>query len=123
MSCEARVSLPASEYEDRGKRQAYWTTLYERLAAIPGVERVGSANGVPFSGWNVQAYMTIEGRPEPRLGEELDVHFQNVSPDFFATLGARIVAGRGIVATDRDTLERVAVINEALARSGAPRTR
>jgi predicted permease len=112
----ARVSLPTVEYQDREKRRAYWRAAWERLAAIPGVESVGSANGVPFSGWNVQAYMSIEGRPAPALGEELDVHFQNVSPGFFETIGAHIVAGRGITAADRDTVARIGVINETLAR-------
>ncbi|MCC6317219.1 MAG: ABC transporter permease [Gemmatimonadaceae bacterium] len=110
-----RYSQSPSCWRSLGER-AYWDAAYERLAAIPGVERVGSANGVPFSGWDVKSRMAIEGRPAAASGEELDVHFQNVAPGFFDAIGARIVAGRGITPMDRDTVARVGVINETLAR-------
>ena len=112
-----RVSLPPAEYTSRAKRQGYWTTAYERLASLPGVEVVGSADGIPFSGWNVNGGMSIEGRPPARPGDELDVHYQNVSPDYLKAIGTRIVAGRGLTTADRDTLNMVGVINETLAKT------
>ncbi|HWP72388.1 MAG TPA: ABC transporter permease [Gemmatimonadaceae bacterium] len=113
----ARVSLPPGEYRSREKRQAYWTAAYERLARIPGVEVVGSADGIPFSGWNVMASMSIQGRPPVRPGEDLDVHYQNLSPDYLKAIGTRIVAGRGLTAADRDTVNLVGVINETMAKT------
>jgi len=111
------VSLPPGEYRSREKRQAYWTAAYERLARIPGVEVVGSADGIPFSGWNVMASMSIQGRPPVRPGEDLDVHYQNLSPDYLKAIGTRIVAGRGLTAADRDTVNLVGVINETMAKT------
>jgi putative ABC transport system permease protein len=112
-----RVSLPPAEYTVRAKRRTYWQTVYERLAAIPGVESVGSAEGIPFSGWQVQSGMTIEGRPARRANDDLLVHYQNVSPQYLTTIGARIVAGRGLTEADLDTLNYAGVINETLART------
>jgi putative ABC transport system permease protein len=112
----ARVGLPLAKYQDREARRAFWTRLYERVAAVPGVEAVGSANGIPFSGWNVQAGMTVEGRPPRRQGEELDVHYQRVSPDYFRAIGVPLLRGRGFGDADRDTSAHVGLINESLVR-------
>ncbi len=113
-----RVALPAAEYTQRAKRRVYWERAYQRLAAIPGVEMVGSADGIPFSGWNVQAWMSIAGRASTSPNGELDVHYQNVSPDYLKAIGTRIIAGRGLTSADRDSLNLVGVINETLARKG-----
>ena len=111
-----RVSLPPAEYTVRAKRIVYWDAVYQRLSALPGVTVVGSAEGIPFSGWQVSAGMSIEGRPFVDSKDELGVHYQNVSPRYFDAIGARIVAGRGITEQDRDSVNLVGVINETLAR-------
>jgi len=77
---------------------------------------VGSAEGIPFSGWNLQAYFSIEGRPPRPRGQELDVHYQRVSPDYFRSIGVPLRRGRYLSRADRDTVARVALINEELAR-------
>jgi predicted permease len=110
------VSLPPAEYTVRAKRIAYWDEVYRRLGTLPGVTVVGSAQGVPFSGWNVQAGMSIEGRPPANPNDAVMTHYQNVSPGYFDAIGARIVRGRGITNQDRDSVTMVAVINETLAR-------
>jgi putative ABC transport system permease protein len=111
-----RVSLPPEEYRQRAKRIAYWDRTYQRLAAIPGVELVGSAQGIPFSGWQVQSGMSIAGRASVSPNGELMVHYQNVSPDYLAAIGTRILTGRGLTDSDRDSVNLVGVINETLAR-------
>jgi predicted permease len=113
----ARVSLPLAQYRERAKRIAYWSQAYERLAAIPGVEIVGSADGIPFSGWNVESSVSIEGRESSRAENEGNIHYQNISPDYLKAIGARIVAGRGFTATDRDSVNMPVVINETFART------
>jgi putative ABC transport system permease protein len=113
----ARVSLPVSQYRERAKRIAYWSQAYEKLAAIPGVEMVGSADGIPFSGWNVEASFSIEGREPSRAENEGNIHYQNVSPDYFKAIGARIVAGRGFTYADRDSMTMAVVINETFAKT------
>ncbi|HEX6535793.1 MAG TPA: ABC transporter permease [Gemmatimonadaceae bacterium] len=111
----ARVSLPDARYDNHEKQRAFYEQLYARLAAIPGVQAVGSANGIPFSGWNVQAEMSIEGRPAAAPGKELVVHYQNISPGYLPAIGVPIVRGRGFTAADRDSAH-IGVINDVLAR-------
>ncbi|HJR63777.1 MAG TPA: ABC transporter permease [Gemmatimonadaceae bacterium] len=115
-----RLALPAGKYEDRAKRIDFFDRLFERMRALPGVEAVGSAQGIPFSGWDVMSYMSIEGRPPRPRGQELDIHFQTVSPDYFKAIGVPLVRGRWLTPADRDSLAPVALINEKFARDEFP---
>lgn len=116
----ARLALPGTRYAGREQRIAFYTALLERLRALPGVEIAASAQGIPFSGWNVQGWISIEGRPVPPRGQELDAHFQNVTPGYLTAIGAPIVRGRGLTEDDRDTANVVVVINETMARRAFP---
>ena len=91
----ARLSLPESKYADRARRGAFYETLLPRIAALPGVVSVGSAQGIPFSGWNVQSSVSIEGRAAPKQGEELVIHYQNVSPASSTPWASRSFADGG----------------------------
>jgi putative ABC transport system permease protein len=88
--------------------------------AIPGVTAVGSAQGIPFSGWNVQATVSFLGHSPNRPNEEFISHYQSVFPDFFPAMGIPVVRGRALEVSDRDTLAPVAVINETFAKRGFP---
>jgi predicted permease len=115
----ARITLPDAEYQPE-RAAVFYQQLFQRLRALPGVESVGSAQGIPFSGWNVQGQMMVEGRPPHRAGDELNVLFQWITPGFFPTIGVDIVAGRGLLETDRDPKNPVGVINQTLARHEFP---
>ena len=115
-----RLSLPQLKYDSPDKRRNFYASLFDRIKTIPGVETAGAAQGIPFSGWNVKAYLSIEGQSPRTRGEELDAHYQRITPDYFAALGIPILKGRGLAATDRDTVNRVVVINETLARQAFP---
>jgi putative ABC transport system permease protein len=112
-----RTSLPAASYASPARRAVFYQAMLDRLGALPGVTSVGSAQGIPFSGWNVQSEMSVEGRPPRRQGDELSVHFQQISPGFFPTIGARIVRGRNLTAADRDSANPVGVVNEKLVKA------
>jgi putative ABC transport system permease protein len=115
-----RVSLPEPAYPTRESQRIFWERLFERLRALPGVERVGSASGIPFSGWNVQSDFAIEGRPAPRPGEAFISHYQRVSPEYLATIGVRLVRGRMLTPADRDSSAHLAVVTELFAQRAFP---
>jgi putative ABC transport system permease protein len=110
----ARIYLPDASYPTRAHSAAFFDELLDRLRQLPGVTAVGSAQGIPFSGWNVQTNVNIEGDPPPRRGEELEPHFQIVTPDYFRAIGVGLVRGRWFSATDRDSLAPVALVNERM---------
>ncbi len=55
-----------------------------------------------------------------RPNEEIVTHWQSVFPDFFPAMGIRLVRGRLLADTDRDTLAPVAVVNETFVRRVFP---
>lgn len=109
-----RISLPPASYADAARRLAYFDGLLARVRTIPGVVSAGSAQGIPFSGWNIQAELSAEGRPETRPGDALIAHYQWVTPTYFATIGVPLVRGRGFTAADRDTASPPVLVNETL---------
>jgi len=113
----ARLTLPPAQY-GRPQAKAFYDQLFGQLRLEPGVTAVASAQGIPFSGWNVQAEARVEGTPPPRRGEELVVHYQAVTPDYFKAIGVGLVRGRWFSETDRDTLNPVVLVNELMVTTG-----
>lgn len=114
----ARISLPPADYPTRAQVGAFYQRLLDDLRRLPGVVSVGSAQGVPFTGWDVQGEARVEGSPPPRRGEELDAHYQWVTPDFFKAIGVPLVRGRWFNDTDRDSLNPVVLVNELMVAKG-----
>jgi len=110
----ARITLPSSDYATRAEVANFYQRLLTDLRRLPGVVAVGSAQGIPFSGWNVQGEATVEGAPAPKRGEELVAHYQRVTPDYFKAIGVPLVRGRWFTDADRDSLNPVIIVNELM---------
>jgi predicted permease len=115
-----RVTLPAAKYESTARRRAFFDAMEQRFGALPSVASVGLAQGIPFSGWNVQASVVAKGWPPAKPGQDFTSHYQVVSPSYFQTIGVPLVRGRWLTPSDNDTLNPVALINETFARRAFP---
>ena len=62
----------------------------------------------------------IEGRPETRSGDRPQAELHAITPDFFKTLEVPLRAGRDFDRNDIPDRPRVAIVNEALARTAFP---
>jgi predicted permease len=113
------VALPKASYEDPQKRVAFATTMIARLGAVPGIERVGSGQAIPFSGGGSGEYFQ---RPGTGGDEGLSLgRMDFVSAGYLEALGARVRAGRLIASEDAvGSGARVAVISETTARRFFP---
>ncbi len=114
------LSIPSSRYDTLPVVSGFYRELESRLAALPGVESVGSAYGPPMGRGNITGGVEIEGRPEPEPGEETYASIHPVTPGFMSTLGMQVLRGRGIEATDQAETEPVAVVNETFVRQNFP---
>ena len=90
--------------------------MQERLRRIPGVRSAGIVQWAPMSGDNWNTSMRIEGKPEPREGEDSSSNVVRVMPGFFDTVGSRMIMGRPITEQDTASSRQIAVINEAFAK-------
>ncbi len=116
----ARIALPELKYDAASKRVEFFAALEERIRGMPGVRGVGSAQGIPFSGWDLQADLAIFGRPPALANQSIVAHFQSMFPEFFNVMGVRLIRGRMFSMADRDTLAPVVVVNELLVRQAFP---
>src|SRR5437016_9495400 len=88
----------------------------DRLLQIPRMRMVAPALYAPMTGDSWNNGIRIQGRPEPPAKEDTGAGFVRVLPDFFESIGAKMVLGRPITEEDRETTRHVAVINEAFAK-------
>ena len=73
-----------------------------RLDAIPGVRSVSPVLSVPFAGWGgITAQIPAEGQTEDEAARNPTVNLDAVAPNYFATLGIRLLRGRGLLDQDR----------------------
>ena len=115
-----RLGLPSTRYPDGDALRAFVAGLEERLAALPGVDAVGSTSWLPLTGFGSDIGFTIEGRPLPPPGQGNAVWFRRVTPGYPESMGMRLVAGRWITEADAAEAPRVVVINEGLAERFFP---
>ena len=103
-------SLPAGY--DPSRRDQLVDRVLERMRAVPGIEHAAAAPNPPLERGGNFPVDTRE-RPDLAIGA---VELRAVSPDYFATLGIPLVAGRDFDTNDVAGSERVAIVNEELAK-------
>jgi putative ABC transport system permease protein len=115
-----KVSLPRSRYADSTRTREFYRTAIERIAALPGVERVSSSSGAPFDLSSSSTSIQVEGHPVLEGTKAPDAEYRIAMPGYFETIGVPLLAGRTFNAGDRSGTPRVLVINAALARRSWP---
>ena len=93
-----------------------YPTMYERLKALPGVERVGMSLYTPQEGDNWGEGVTFAGRPPHGPREDYGASWVRANPDYFEAIGQKVVKGRGLTDQDTETSRGVAVVNEAFVK-------
>ena len=86
----------------------------QRIALIPGVESAAIAAFAPLSRTAARARVALEGYT-PLPGEDMEVFFNQISLDYFETLGVPLVRGRTFAGVDARLGTSGIVINETLA--------
>ncbi|HSJ62723.1 MAG TPA: FtsX-like permease family protein, partial [Gemmatimonadaceae bacterium] len=97
---------------DDAQRSVLVTTMLETVQRMPGVTSAALAASVPF--WSNEGRgLWVEGIDTVRnLGNFV---MQAATPDYFRTMGTRILRGRPFDQTDGETGPRVVVVSERMA--------
>ena len=90
-------------------------TVLQRFAGVSGVEAVALADGLTGS----RERVTISATGDIAAKEERRISVNNVSHEYFKTLGLKLVEGRLLVDDDRISVP-VAVVSEVFARQNFP---
>lgn len=101
---------------------ALYSVLQQRLREIPGIRSVSFSLYSPMSDTNWSDGVSIEGRPHSSNPDDWDgASWVRVGPNYFQTVGTRLVRGRLLDERDTPTSRHVAVINEAFAHKFFPK--
>ncbi len=103
---------PGRKYSTAAQVMALYTTLTERVAALPGVVSVGLTDTLPLGrnrSWDVR----VKGQA-PREG--VDVFPRMIDPGYFKTMNIALRTGRDFTKFDTDKTEQVMILSEALAQ-------
>jgi predicted permease len=112
------INPSLSGYTDE-QTESFFERLNVNLQTMPGVTSVGLSAMSLLKGYAWQN--AIVGKDFEGAPIEQQPVLNNVSPDYFATLGIPLVAGRAITPRDHASLKyTVAVINEGFARRYFP---
>jgi putative ABC transport system permease protein len=114
------LMLPGAKYKEESQRFAFYQDLVQRVQHLPGVESAAFVNYLPLGGSNSSDDYLVEGVPEPAPGQENDGRYRVCTPDYFQTMGIRILRGRGFTDRDKAGAPPVVIVNEALARKHWP---
>jgi len=113
----ANVALPQASYGEHPKRAALFERVLAELRAQPGVTAVAATLPL-LGGW--QSSFSVEGRPEPPPGQRPSADIARVSPDYFAVMGVKVLAGRVFEDRDRDEAPRVCIVDDTFAKTHWP---
>jgi predicted permease len=116
----ASLEVSLSGYRDQAA-VALAERFQDRLRAVPGVTSVAVSRMIALQGGGFGlGGVRVPGREDINRDGGLDADWNIVSPEYFQTIGMRIVEGRGFTAADRPDAPRVAVVNQSLARRAWP---
>ncbi len=104
------------------RARALFQELGERVAALPGVTRTTYARRLLLagSGGGAVKEVSIPGVELPGGREAVEIKYNQVADNYFATMGTRLVRGRSIDRRDGPDSLKVVVINEAMTRQFWP---
>ena len=111
------VTLPLSRFQQPSTISDFFVRAHEKLLAVPGVRRVGGTGFLPGSrDIGVGFPFRVSGRPRGPEEKPFFASYLSASPDFFAVMGIRVVAGRSFQTSDTFGAPGVIVLSETAAR-------
>jgi hypothetical protein len=108
LSVEPEAGVNPSQYADLRAR------IDQRLKTLPGVQSVSFSVQGLFSSSMTTAPVRVPGSNVDPAGDP-DIEESWVSPEFFQTMGLKLLVGRTL--TEQDAHARVGVIDEVVARA------
>jgi putative ABC transport system permease protein len=114
----AKLILPAAKYS-KEQINVFHKQLLEQLSALPGVKSATLAYDHPLTSNWLDSF-EIEGRVTPPDSRGLSANFIPVGPDYFDTVGVRLLTGRTFTPQDDEDHPGVAVVNEAFVKHYFP---
>ena len=115
----ARTYMAGDKYNSATKRKEFYENLFNRLSKITGVKAAGGVMNLPMCGYRYTWDFDIEGRPKPQ-GVMNYADWQVTTPEYFSIMHIPLEAGRLYNSADNEGSQRVALVNDTMARGYWP---
>jgi macrolide transport system ATP-binding/permease protein len=120
---DTAVNLVPAGY-DVARARSFQDQLLDRVKALPGVESAAFGRMTPLGYGSFSSTAIAVDGYQPPPEEEPTVEYNEVGPDYLATMGIPLVSGREFTRADNEKATQVAVVNETMAahywRGGNP---
>jgi predicted permease len=101
---------------DRSAAEDYFERARDAVSKVPGVAAVTLADAAPFGTWSTGSSLDVPGFDSLPTSKQLP-NESWVAPNYFATVGTRMVRGRSFTEADtRSGAAPVIIISESVAR-------
>jgi predicted permease len=112
----ARITIPRTLVEDPEAVFSLQSEIRDRMAAIPGVTAAAFASAAPMEPFISANTVFAEDRTGAQQVLPSVRRFKFVSPGFFQTIGAGLIAGRDFTWTEVVQRRPVGIVSESMAR-------
>ena len=112
------VMAPDNVYGKPEQQVALYHQILEKVSALPGVQSAGITSDLPLQCNCDTDWIRIAGKPFH--GEHNEVLQRDVSPQYLATLKAKLLRGRIFTEADDANHPQVTILNESMARKYFP---
>jgi putative ABC transport system permease protein len=107
------IPLAAAGY-DAPRAKTFQDELIQRVRALPGVEAAAYAHVVPLSYKSYSSTPIAVDGYEPQPNEQPTAEYNEISPEYFATMGIPLLSGREFTRADDENAPRVAIVNQTM---------
>ena len=115
----ATLSLPHAQYKTGEQVAQFYDRLMSSLNALPGVESAGAGSDLPWTGYDENAGVTIEGK-KPAPGEGFHARYHMATPGYFSAMGIPLLAGPLLHRRGQGWSPWHVIINHAMAHKYWP---
>ncbi len=115
------VALTGEAYGENAGINRFYDQLSERLRARPDVVSVSTSTQLPLTGTIDRSGITIEGRTDDNPAAAPNADSYAVRPDYFTTMGIRLLSGRLFSERDGTGAAPVVIVGKTMAETLWPR--
>ncbi len=99
-----------------GGRVALYREFAERLRGVPGVVNAATTKQIPFATSGSTA-ISVPGHDSAFLARLHPIMMNPVGPNYFETMGTRIIRGRALEPQDGPQAQRVIVVSDSMTKA------
>lgn len=115
----ARVAFLDERYREPAAQVAFYRTLLDRLAAVPGFDAVGTSLDRIGHSW-IHLTFTPEGHVYPHSADRPQANLHVISPGYLTTMGISLRQGRPFTEHDNTESAPTIIVDENLAQRFFP---